>query len=42
MMIFMGLLQIGVGIAVFVWMARENRKATEALTGKPTSQQRLR
>jgi len=39
MMIFMGLLQIGIGIAVFVWMARENRKAAEALTGKPTHRQ---
>ena len=39
MMIFMGLLQIGIGIAVFVWMARENRKATQALTGKPTHRQ---
>ena len=39
MMIFMGLLQIGIGIAVFVWMAREYRKATQALTGKPTHRQ---
>lgn len=30
-MIFLGLLQIGLGIAFFLWMTRENHKATEAL-----------